>query len=289
MNRMPEPTRTVADEFFPGLVGVLTILEPYLGDVVLVGGWVPYLMSLRQRDAASGPPLMTRDIDIAVPRRLPAGGDAMDRMLRDAGLRHDYRSVYDPPVISFIGSLQGCEVEIEFLTDEPGGQEQVLDVGGGLRVQSLHYTNVLLDNTVVMPVETPGGRLLPVRVPTPAAFLFNKSLTFVQRKTPLKKAKDLYYIFGVLESHEEELPELAAGLAGLGRRYPAKWFSRLIANLDTHFTDVEDIGVRMVVSQRPSEAFPDLDDEQFAQYVFVTFRDLLRLLTAARDSTAVNP
>ena len=75
MNRMPEPARTVADEFFPGLVGVLTILEPYLADVVLVGGWVPYLMSLRQRDAASGPPLMTRDIDIAVP---PHCGERFD-------------------------------------------------------------------------------------------------------------------------------------------------------------------------------------------------------------------
>jgi len=153
---------------------------------------VPYLMSPKRRNAVSAPLLMTRDIDIAVPTNLPTGGDTMDRLLREAGLRHGYRSAYDPPVVSFVGRLTGCEVEFEFLTDEPGGPERVFDVGGGLRVQSLHYTNVLLENTVVIPVDTPAGRLLPVRVPIPAAFVFNKGLTFVQRKTYLKKAKDLH-------------------------------------------------------------------------------------------------
>ena len=123
---MSEPADNIADQFFPGLVGVLTILEPFLTDVVLVGGWVPYLMSLQKRDGMSGSPLMTRDIDIAVPRRLAAGGDVMDRLLREAGLRHEYRSADNPPVISFVGTLGGCEVEIEFLTEEPGGREQVL-------------------------------------------------------------------------------------------------------------------------------------------------------------------
>jgi len=181
-----ESAHNIADEFFPGLIAVLAVLEPYLSHIVLVGGWVPYLMSLHRGDAAPRSPLLTRDIDIAVPRNLQTGGDAMDRLLREAGLRYDYRSAYDPPVVSFVGSLRGCEVEIEFLTDEPGGREEVLDVGGGLRVQSLHYTNVLLENTVVISVDAPDGRLLPVRVPTPAAFVFNKSLTFAQRKTSLK-------------------------------------------------------------------------------------------------------
>jgi len=36
------------------------------------------------------------------------------------------------------------------------------------------------------------------------------------------------------------------------------------------------------VSQRPAEVFGHLGDEQFAQYVFVTFRDLLRLLAGPR-------
>lgn len=275
---MAESTPNIADEFFPGLVGVLTVLEPCLADVVLVGGWVPYLMSLQQRDSNSGPPLLTRDIDIAVPRRLAAGGDAIDRLLREAGLQHDYRSAEDPPVISFVGTLGGCEVEIEFLTDEPGGREQALDLGGGLRVQSLHYTNILLDNTLVIPVEAPGGSLLPVRVPTPAAFVFNKSMTFTQRKSRLKKAKDLYYIFGVLESYSSSLPDLAAAVADLGQRYPAKWFRRLVASLQNHFKNAEDDGVRLVASQRPTGAFPDLGDDQFAQYVYLTFRDFLRLL-----------
>jgi hypothetical protein len=275
---MPEPSQYVADEFFPGLVRVLSLLEPHLSDVVLVGGWVPYLMSSQHRDDAPGEPLLTKDIDIAVPRELWVGGDGVDRRLREAGLEYSYRSMVDPPVVSFVGTLDGCEVEVEFLTDEPGGEEQVLDVGGGLRVQSLHYTSVLLDNTMTIPVEAPDGHLLPVRVPTPAAFVFNKCLTFAQRKTPLKKAKDLYYVFGVLDSHQDSLPELAAEMIRIGERYPGKWFKRLANNLTNGFKQSGDEGVRLVVSQRPTRAFVDLGDEQFAQYVFVTFRDFLHLL-----------
>ena len=277
---MPEPSQSVADEFFPGLVRVLSLLEPHLSDVVLVGGWVPYLMSSQYPDAAPSEPLLTKDIDIAVPRELRAGGDSIDRRLRESGLEYSYRSMVDPPVASFVGTLDGFEVEIDFLTDEPGGEEQVLDLAGGLRVQSLHYTSVLLDNTMIIPVEAPDGHLLPVRVPTPAAFVFNKSLTFAQRKTPLKKAKDLYYVFGVLDSRQDSLPELAAGMLELGERYPTRWFKRLTANLTSRFKQLDDDGVKLVVSQRPTRAFVDLGDEQFAQYVFLTFRDFLRLLTS---------
>ena len=96
----------------------------------------------------------------------------------------------------------------------------------------------------------------------------------------MKKAKDLYYLFGVLESWSDSLPELADGLLDLRMRYPARWFRRLVANLESHFRNVDDNGVRMVVSQRPAEAFPDLDDDQFAQYAYLTLRDFVRLLTA---------
>ena len=184
--------------------------------MVLVGGWVPYLMSSQYPDAAPSEPLLTKDIDIAVPRELRAGGDSMDRRLRESGLEYSYRSMADPPVVSFVGTLDGCEVEIEFLTDEPGGEEQVLDVGGGLRVQSLHYTSVLLDNTMIIPVEAPDGHLLPVRVPTPAAFVFNKSLTFAQRKTPLKKAKDLFTTFSACSTATRiRCPSLRPACSGL--------------------------------------------------------------------------
>jgi hypothetical protein len=276
---MSETVRGAADEFFPGLLRVLTLLEPYLGDVVVVGGWVPYLMNLQHGRPGGNEPLLTRDIDIAVSRQLKAGGSEIDMILRGSGLEYSYRSLYDPPVVSFVGALGGCEVEIEFLTDEPGADEKVLDVGGGLRVQTLHYTNILLDNTISLPVEAADGHLLRVKVPSSAAFVLNKGLTFAQRKTPLKKAKDLYYVFGVLDAFSESLSDLAARTSELGARYPAKWWKRFNSNLSGVFRDAEDAGVRMVVTQRPARAFVDLTSDQFAQYVFLTFRDFLGLLS----------
>lgn len=274
---MPESAGGIADEFFPGLQGVLTLLEPYLSDIVVVGGWVPYLMALSHRREVRHEPLLTRDIDIAVPRELKTAGAEIDQILRASGLEYSYRSLFDPPVVSFAGKLSGCEVEVEFLTHEPGNKEHVLDVGGGLRVQSLHYTNILLDNTTMIPVEASDRRLLAVRVPTSAAFVFNKGLTFVQRKASLKKAKDLYYIFGVLDAWQDSLPDLASRTDELRAKYPARWSKRFAANLAGKFGDSGDEGVSMVMSQRPARAFVELNDDQFAQYVFSTFREFLGL------------
>jgi hypothetical protein len=276
---MADPSRAVADEFFPGLLRVLSLLEPHLPDIVLVGGWVPYLMESRHLDGPPSEPLLTRDIDIAVPRELRTGGGDIDQLLRRSGLEYSYRSMFDPPVVSFVGTLDGYEVEIEFLTHEPGGEERVLDVGGGLSAQSLHYTNILLENTLTLPVQALDGHVLPVRVPTPAAFVFNKGLIFVQRKSSLKKAKDLYYVFGVIDAHQDSISDLAVDITRLGRRCPSKWSKRLAANFESHFQEIEDEGVRLVASQRPARAFTELGDDQFAQYVFSTFREFLYQLT----------
>ncbi len=157
---------------------------------------------------------MTRDIDIAVLGSCPAGGDADGSDApRRAGLRHDYRSVYDPPVISFIGTLH----------QRPAGQH-CGDAGRDTRW------------TVAAGSGADAGCVSVQQEP----YLRSK-------KDPLKKAKDLYYIFGVLESHEEELPECSRP-GRPGKEVSGEMVQQAHREPDTHFTDVEDIGVRMVVT-----------------------------------------
>lgn len=40
-------------------------LEPYLGEIVLCGGWVPYLYWARHPEPGREPPLQTQDADFA--------------------------------------------------------------------------------------------------------------------------------------------------------------------------------------------------------------------------------
>ena len=55
----------------PVLTGALKALGPYLDEVVVVGGWVPYLYAAYERASVSSVLLRTRDVDLAVPRTLP--------------------------------------------------------------------------------------------------------------------------------------------------------------------------------------------------------------------------
>ena len=71
----------------PVLLRGLTAIEPYLEDVVLAGGWVPYVYELLYDATAAGRSPRTRDIDIAVPRSVPVKGKSIDafRFGRTAG------------------------------------------------------------------------------------------------------------------------------------------------------------------------------------------------------------
>jgi hypothetical protein len=271
-----------ADEFFSGLAAVLRVLEPRLGDIVLVGGWVPYLLASVRSPGDRTDRLLTRDIDLAVPEDLGSEGTEIDQLLVSSGLRYEYRSLSTPPVRSYVGLIGGCPVEVEFLTDERGGEERVVEVGGALSAQSLHYVRILLENTERVPVKIEGRSPLLVRVPTAPAFVYNKGLTFTQRNSPPKKAKDLYYIFEVLSGREDSMTSFAADLAELQSRYAAKWGRRFLADLDSHFVSVGSEGVRLVRTQRPARAYTGLDDDQFGQYVWSLFREFTDLLKQSR-------
>ena len=63
------------DDFKKGLFKTLTILEDYLQDIVIAGGWAPliyyhYLLSDKNLN-----PLRTKDIDIVVPSKLKIIGN----------------------------------------------------------------------------------------------------------------------------------------------------------------------------------------------------------------------
>jgi hypothetical protein len=113
-----------------------------------------------------------------------------------------------------------------------------------------------------------------VKVPTPQAYIFHKGLVFEKRREDLKKAKDLYYIFEVLTYCNTIEEKIISGLVKLKGIYP-KWFDKFLKNLSVNFTDSSSDGVLMVSSQRPTYMLPELNEDQFKQYVFGAFKKLL--------------
>ena len=178
-----------------GLLAVLHTLAPYADDLVLVGGWVPFLYA-RCLGLENRVPLYTRDIDMAVPRALGCRERTVDELMKDAGLRDRFKNRLQPPTTSYVGRLAGSDVEVEFITDEPGNREGTRVVQPGLNAIGLHYVDLLMESAFLLEVEV-GGHDTVVRVPSPGSFIVQKALIFPQRPKRAKRAKDLYYIFDV--------------------------------------------------------------------------------------------
>ena len=273
-------------DFKAGFLKTLWILRDYLPVIVVGGGWVPllyyhYLLADKSRE-----PIRTRDIDLLVDLEVPVvGGKTMDRLLLEAGFETAFKSMDNPPVIHYEGTIDREDIEIEFLTDQRGPRDDVVtEVQTGLHAEALRFISILIGHTIDVTIDDfrIGGEycLLKVKVPSPEAYIFHKGLVFERRRDKQKKAKDLYYIFDILVNCPELMERIIQGLIGFRKEHPS-WFSRFIKNLRKNFSDMTADGVLMISSQRPVGALSKLVDEQFRQYVLGTFQGFIEEIAAA--------
>ncbi len=270
-----------------GLFRTLWILREYLSEIVLGGGWVPFIYYHYLLKNKSIDPVRTYDIDLLVNTRIPVlGSKTIDELLLEAGLKSAFKTISTPPIIHYEGKIQDYEVEIEFLTDQRGSIEDiVVEVQKGLHAEALRYISVATENIIKIEIDDfvteDGIQTIEVQVPSPAAYIFHKGLVFRKRREEVKKAKDLYYIFNILLHCEEIRTEINAGLNELKNKYPT-WFNRFERNLDEYFSGVESDGVKFVSDQRIATDLPNLDENQFSLYVYTTFRELIGMFDNSR-------
>lgn len=214
------------------------------------------------------------------------GDKTVDRLLLEAGFKPTFRSSDTPPVVHYEGTIDGEEVEIEFLTDQRGAMDDiVIEVQQGLHAEALRFISILINNAIEVTIDDfrigGGYHPLRVKVPSPEAYIFHKGLIFERRKDRQKKAKDLYYIFDILANCPELRERIIDGLKGFEKEYPS-WFSRFIKNLQKNCSELTAEGILMISIQRPAGALPKLTEEQFRQYVFGIFQELIEELTTIR-------
>lgn len=278
------------DRLARGLFKTLGVLREYLPEIVVGGGWVPFLYHRYLFQDCKRDPLFTRDIDLMVRPKVPViGHKTIDKVLADAGLETVFKSANDPPLIHYEGLLDGVDVEIEFLTDLTGSEtELVKKVQPDLHAEALRYISLVVENVTELTIgdvpEVEDTNPMFVRVPTPAAYIFHKGLVYQRRRDLPKKYKDLYYIFDILTGCGDLKAAIIEDLDRLSEKYRG-WFRRFLKNLEADFTGPESDAVLGVVGQRPPDAFDGLDDDQFRNFAFVTFmetiEDLLPLVRAS--------
>jgi hypothetical protein len=259
----------------------LSAVEPYLDEIVVAGGWVPHVYELLYDAAKAGRSPRTRDIDLAVPRSIPVKEKSIDALLTEANFKCEFTSITTPPVTKYFAT-DGDDIEIEFITDAPGGPEAVVSVQPDLTAQELHYVGLLLQEPWSVDAADIGGGSANFTffVPAPAAYIFHKSLVFRDRTDRLKREKDLYYVFFILEAFPEWEGLVQDGLTQLAVT-KAAWFKKSRKNLAEIFQSAEFVGVDALLNQRPSTAFPGLNDDQFRQYAHAVMSSLIEMMDVA--------
>lgn len=267
----------------------LEALKPYLPDIVISGGWVPFVYHRYLETARpEQPPLGTRDVDIAVPANLqPGSRPSLGTLLegseqRRGGMPLGRFGPKGPEETIYELERDGVEIELTFMTPRVGKDERPATViPAGVVATLLRYVDVLLASRMKVRIkdQTAGGQQIDVEAtfPTPEAYCFQKGLSFVERSDPKKKAKDLYYVFDLLASYPELRKRCESEIPKLQASFPPKWYSRFLDNLDKHFKTPESEGAILVEGQRPGGG----SDPAFRAQVCRTFQDFIKRLRAA--------
>lgn len=256
------------------LLKAIEVLAPYLDEIVIVGGWVPFLYRRYGQMPSRHPSLRTMDIDVVVPRHVEERGrPTINELLSSAGYE---ARVYgsDVPVVKY--ELTSPVTEIEFLMPQVGRPSKAaLAVQHGLTAQALRYLQILLENTKKIEINDTiyGSDIsLVVRVPSPGAFIYQKGLTLSRRHS--KVSKDLYYIFNLLDSSRELRDSIPVEINSLQSQYAARWFRSFIRNLNKYFPESGAEGPALVATQYSGP----MPAETFRNYAYRTFRDFIQAL-----------
>jgi len=265
------------------LIAVLSPLGDYLQEMVVCGSWTLFIYRnwvLKRGDRA---PVRTLDVDLAVPKRIPLTSEPLEKRLADAGFKEDLKGESKPPVIHF--KLPGAPY-LEFVTPHKGNRDQgTREVQAGVTAQELRFLEIVLDHYREAPIP---GTALRVRVTTPAAYIYQKGLSFVRRMNPDKKAKDLAYLFDLLYNLPELRADALRNFPTLVGRYPDKWYGTFLKNLGRYFPDADGEGVSMVLSQK-ADPYSDMIGSdrttgavRFRQAAYRAFADFLADLPRSR-------
>lgn len=205
------------DREIEGFSKFIEALDPWLDQVVLIGGWAHrlYRLDFRARKLAYFP-LTTLDGDVAVPRKLKTKESSVRQRLLKAGFKEEFVGEDRPPATHYhYGEAGGFYVE--FLTELVGGEydrqgkRKATQQVGGVSSQRLRY----IDISLVSPWRTelseangyPFTPAKKVQIANATSFLAQKILIHHERDHK-DRAKDLLYMHDTVELFAEHLGEL---------------------------------------------------------------------------------
>jgi hypothetical protein len=193
---------------------LLAALEPWLDQMVIVGGWAHRLYRLHpDSQALDYPPLSTLDADVALSPTLMTGETGIHVRLLAFGFEEEFFGETRPPATHYHLGGEASGFYAEFLTPLAGSEydrkkerKAVMEVAGA-STQQLRHIELLLNRPWSIHVEHAeySGR---IRIANPVGFLAQKILIHRKRERQ-DRAKDILYMRDTLEVFGARLPDLA--------------------------------------------------------------------------------
>ena len=212
----------------PALRRILKTLGPYLDDVVVIGGWVPYLYGRYGGFTTwSANTSLTAEVDVLVGRPLLSGErPSIPELLRRANFTP---SAEVGGLAVWEGDVRAGE-KIEFLVPHLGTSRQMGTVvpvpdQAGMSAIALAGLELMrqFKQRLAVPVATDrDGRVLEPWVPTLGAYTVNKASTFLARRDDPgggnpKRAKDLLYLRDLMAAGPEVVTRIQSDLTDMVR------------------------------------------------------------------------
>jgi hypothetical protein len=192
---------------------LVSALEPWLDQVVIVGGWAHQLYRLHPHaQHLDYAPLATLDTDVAVPAQLPVGEQDVRARLLAHGFTEEFLGDDHPPATHYRLGGEASGFYAEFLTPLVGSgydrkhKRKATTEIAGISSQQLRHIELLLHHPWSIDFES-GGFAAKIQIPNPVSFLAQKALIHGKRRRE-DRAKDILYMHDTLEVFGARLPEL---------------------------------------------------------------------------------
>jgi hypothetical protein len=294
-------------ELVAGIVRVLHALRPYLPDLVLIGGWVPYLHrrygTIRRWEAALS---FTRELDLLLPATSLAleNRPPLAKLLAAAGLLPTNPATTAGAVI-WVGPPERGDA-IEFLVPHSGTFQSIGSIvpiigQTGVAAVMLPGLSIMERHTIVLqiPLLDAGERtdeipsehhVVPVRVPRLGAYVVNKAITFSMRqprrgeRTNPKRGKDLLYLRDLMAAGAGVADAITSDVRHMLRTDTTAQFiiDAAVSNLDLvaagSYAEAVELTATMLTEREPERTFGDATAD-----VVGRITDLLELLRPFRS------
>ena len=225
------------------LYRILSIIEPYLQDLIIVGGFASLLYSVHEEaENDDNPLLITYDVDLASESKIAIKGEkSIHESLEEEGLKCELVGKFEEPILKYYPTEKtDSEYYVEFLapllgseTKRNGKPDLIQKIQKDLSAQKLRYLDLLLHNTWTVHSSNLSSLEdypdLVIKLPHPCMYIMQKVLTLSKRQ-PMDRNKDYAYIYQTLAYFRKNLKSLAHDYEKLITKLIwKKWYYKFVA------------------------------------------------------------